>query len=191
MIEFIYAIVGIVWLTQYYTSCNDLTAKNVTLGMSASPWGRRDGIGFEKRQLRHHQRESFCKGTGQRGWPPSLWSATYLRGPWTEGAAAGTGLSRATVEGPSASHGNLQSRLLGAKAGPWPRSWLREGAATWWETEAGGGCTLLLGARNSHRQGDSSAFFRAVEPGRCPQVSTSHFWLPPLQGWSSATGWSS
>lgn len=37
VIEFIYAIVGIVWLTQYYTSCNDLTAKNVTLGMSASP----------------------------------------------------------------------------------------------------------------------------------------------------------
>lgn len=35
MIEFIYAIVGIVWLTQYYTSCNDLTAKNVTLGMPA------------------------------------------------------------------------------------------------------------------------------------------------------------
>lgn len=33
VIEFIYAIVGIVWLTQYYTSCNDLTAKNVTLGM--------------------------------------------------------------------------------------------------------------------------------------------------------------
>lgn len=42
MIEFIYAIVGIVWLTQYYTSCNDLTAKNVTLGASAAP-GRRDG----------------------------------------------------------------------------------------------------------------------------------------------------
>lgn len=35
VIEFIYAIVGIVWLTQYYTSCNDLTAKNVTLGTSA------------------------------------------------------------------------------------------------------------------------------------------------------------
>ncbi|KAK2100364.1 hypothetical protein P7K49_021712 [Saguinus oedipus] len=31
VIEFIYAIVGIVWLTQYYNSCNDLTAKNVTL----------------------------------------------------------------------------------------------------------------------------------------------------------------
>ena len=37
MIEFIYAIVGIVWLTQYYTSCNDLTAKNVTLGMLVGP----------------------------------------------------------------------------------------------------------------------------------------------------------
>lgn len=37
MIEFIYAIVGIVWLTQYYTSCNDLTAKNVTLGTSGPP----------------------------------------------------------------------------------------------------------------------------------------------------------
>ncbi|NXH87383.1 DGLA lipase, partial [Edolisoma coerulescens] len=32
VIEFVYAIVGIVWLTQYYTSCNDLTAKSVTLG---------------------------------------------------------------------------------------------------------------------------------------------------------------
>ncbi|XP_031756412.1 sn1-specific diacylglycerol lipase alpha-like isoform X2 [Xenopus tropicalis] len=32
VIEFIYAIVGIVWLAQYYTSCNDVTAKNVTLG---------------------------------------------------------------------------------------------------------------------------------------------------------------
>lgn len=42
VIEFIYAIVGIVWLTQYYTSCNDLTAKNVTLGMSRQPRGRRD-----------------------------------------------------------------------------------------------------------------------------------------------------
>lgn len=101
VIEFIYAIVGIVWLTQYYTSCNDLTAKNVTLGMSASPGGRRDGIGLGTRKLRHHQRESFCKGTRQLGWPPSLWSATYLRGPWTEDAAvAGTGLSGATVEGP-------------------------------------------------------------------------------------------
>lgn len=33
MIEFVYAIVGIIWLTQYYTSCNDITAKSVTLGM--------------------------------------------------------------------------------------------------------------------------------------------------------------
>ncbi|NXW83168.1 DGLA lipase, partial [Alopecoenas beccarii] len=32
VIEFVYAIVGIVWLTQYYASCNDLTAKSVTLG---------------------------------------------------------------------------------------------------------------------------------------------------------------
>ncbi|EHB02069.1 Sn1-specific diacylglycerol lipase alpha [Heterocephalus glaber] len=38
VIEFIYAIVGIVWLTQYYTSCNDLTAKNVTLGMVVCNW---------------------------------------------------------------------------------------------------------------------------------------------------------
>lgn len=36
VIEFVYAIVGIVWLTQYYSSCNDLTAKSVTLGMY---WG--------------------------------------------------------------------------------------------------------------------------------------------------------
>ncbi|CAO2584675.1 Diacylglycerol lipase-alpha [Lemmus lemmus] len=38
VIELIYAIVGIVWLTQYYTSCNDLTAKNVTLGMVVCNW---------------------------------------------------------------------------------------------------------------------------------------------------------
>ncbi|XP_007526388.1 diacylglycerol lipase-alpha [Erinaceus europaeus] len=38
VIEFIYAIVGIVWLTQYYTSCNDLMAKNVTLGMVVCNW---------------------------------------------------------------------------------------------------------------------------------------------------------
>ncbi|XP_015425296.1 PREDICTED: sn1-specific diacylglycerol lipase alpha [Myotis davidii] len=43
VIEFIYAIVGIVWLTQYYTSCNDLTAKNGEFsfresGSCGSPW---------------------------------------------------------------------------------------------------------------------------------------------------------
>ncbi|XP_074132778.1 diacylglycerol lipase-alpha isoform X3 [Sminthopsis crassicaudata] len=38
LIEFIYAIVGIVWLTHYYTSCNDVTAKNVTLGMVVCNW---------------------------------------------------------------------------------------------------------------------------------------------------------
>ncbi|XP_069755183.1 diacylglycerol lipase-alpha isoform X2 [Narcine bancroftii] len=32
LIEFAYAIIGIVWLAQYYHSCNDTTAKNVTLG---------------------------------------------------------------------------------------------------------------------------------------------------------------
>ncbi|NXD16652.1 DGLA lipase, partial [Nothocercus nigrocapillus] len=32
VIEFVYAIVGIIWLTQYYASCNDVTAKSVTLG---------------------------------------------------------------------------------------------------------------------------------------------------------------
>ncbi|NXQ88745.1 DGLA lipase, partial [Nyctibius grandis] len=37
-IEFVYAIVGIVWLTQYYASCNDLTAKSVTLGMVVCNW---------------------------------------------------------------------------------------------------------------------------------------------------------
>ncbi|XP_029438045.1 sn1-specific diacylglycerol lipase alpha isoform X3 [Rhinatrema bivittatum] len=31
-IEFVYAIVGIIWLVQYYTACSDTTAKNVTLG---------------------------------------------------------------------------------------------------------------------------------------------------------------
>lgn len=55
MIEFIYAIVGIVWLTQYYTSCNDLTAKNVTLGMSASRGGGRDRAGEEPG---YHRREA-------------------------------------------------------------------------------------------------------------------------------------
>lgn len=45
VIEFIYAIVGIVWLTQYYTSCNDLTAKNVTLGMlGMTSWGWRGAL---------------------------------------------------------------------------------------------------------------------------------------------------
>lgn len=151
VIEFIYAIVGIVWLTQYYTSCNDLTAKNVTLGMSASPGGRRDGMDLEKRKLRHARRESFCKGTRQLGWPPPLWSATYFRGPRTEGAAVGTGLSEAVVEGPSASGGNLQSCLFYVKAGPWPRSWLSEGAAMWSEPGARGSCTLPLGARGSQR----------------------------------------
>ncbi|XP_063293823.1 diacylglycerol lipase-alpha isoform X1 [Pelobates fuscus] len=38
VIEFVYAIVGIVWLAQYYTSCNDVTAKNVTLGMVVCNW---------------------------------------------------------------------------------------------------------------------------------------------------------
>ncbi|XP_064019378.1 diacylglycerol lipase-alpha [Pogoniulus pusillus] len=38
VIEFVYAIVGIVWLTQYYSSCNDLTAKSVTLGMVVCNW---------------------------------------------------------------------------------------------------------------------------------------------------------
>lgn len=56
MIEFIYAIVGIVWLTQYYTSCNDLTAKNVTLGTAAPAQGGRRG--------------SWSPGGGRRGLPP-------------------------------------------------------------------------------------------------------------------------
>lgn len=38
VIEFVYAIVGIVWLTQYYSSCNDVTAKSVTLGMVVCNW---------------------------------------------------------------------------------------------------------------------------------------------------------
>ncbi|XP_043915436.1 diacylglycerol lipase-alpha isoform X1 [Protopterus annectens] len=38
IIEFVYAIVGIVWLIEYYSSCNDSTAKNVTLGMVACNW---------------------------------------------------------------------------------------------------------------------------------------------------------
>ncbi|NXL37354.1 DGLA lipase, partial [Glaucidium brasilianum] len=38
VIEFVYAIVGIVWLTQYYASCNDITAKSVTLGTYLE-WG--------------------------------------------------------------------------------------------------------------------------------------------------------
>nr|XP_033784399.1 sn1-specific diacylglycerol lipase alpha isoform X2 [Geotrypetes seraphini] len=37
-IEFVYAIVGIVWLAQYYTACSDTTAKNVTLGMVVCNW---------------------------------------------------------------------------------------------------------------------------------------------------------
>lgn len=65
MIEFIYAIVGIVWLTQYYTSCNDLTAKNVTLGMhpicpisEASPGVEEIGPSLQRKGLRHHSRET-------------------------------------------------------------------------------------------------------------------------------------
>ncbi|NXC35454.1 DGLA lipase, partial [Campylorhamphus procurvoides] len=38
VIEFVYAIVGIVWLSQSYTACNDLTAKSVTLGMVVCNW---------------------------------------------------------------------------------------------------------------------------------------------------------
>ncbi|XP_069755150.1 diacylglycerol lipase-alpha isoform X1 [Narcine bancroftii] len=38
LIEFAYAIIGIVWLAQYYHSCNDTTAKNVTLGIVACNW---------------------------------------------------------------------------------------------------------------------------------------------------------
>ncbi|XP_029438044.1 sn1-specific diacylglycerol lipase alpha isoform X2 [Rhinatrema bivittatum] len=37
-IEFVYAIVGIIWLVQYYTACSDTTAKNVTLGMVVCNW---------------------------------------------------------------------------------------------------------------------------------------------------------
>lgn len=69
VIEFIYAIVGIVWLTQYYTSCNDLTAKNVTLGMhpicpisKASPRVEVIGPSLQRKGLRRHSREtpSMC-----------------------------------------------------------------------------------------------------------------------------------
>ncbi|NWV10042.1 DGLA lipase, partial [Ptilonorhynchus violaceus] len=44
VIEFVYAIVGIVWLTQYYTSCNDITAKSVTLGTELQCLGAFPGV---------------------------------------------------------------------------------------------------------------------------------------------------
>lgn len=66
VIEFIYAIVGIVWLTQYYTSCNDLTAKNVTLGTSASPGGGRGRVSLKERKVRLHQKETVSVRTPDR-----------------------------------------------------------------------------------------------------------------------------
>ncbi|XP_007885645.2 diacylglycerol lipase-alpha [Callorhinchus milii] len=38
VIEFVYAIIGIIWLVQYYHSCHDTAAKNVTLGIVACNW---------------------------------------------------------------------------------------------------------------------------------------------------------
>lgn len=96
VIEFIYAIVGIVWLTQYYTSCNDLTAKNVTLGMPASPGAE----GREERRLGHHQREAVSvRGCGLPPCGPPPTSG----GPWSGGGSRHRA-ARATFEGPSASH---------------------------------------------------------------------------------------
>ncbi|XP_058859043.1 diacylglycerol lipase-alpha isoform X2 [Acipenser ruthenus] len=38
LVELVYAIVGIGWLVQYYGPCDDVTAKNVTLGIVACNW---------------------------------------------------------------------------------------------------------------------------------------------------------
>lgn len=99
VIEFIYAIVGIVWLTQYYTSCNDLTAKNVTLGNASRPAGKGAGAFREEEGQAPPAGNGFCEGSWQVGQaglrPSSLCSATTLRGPWScggRGAATGTEL---------------------------------------------------------------------------------------------------
>ena len=103
VIEFIYAIVGIVWLTQYYTSCNDLTAKNVTLGMSASGGGGRDRVGEEPE---YNHREAVSRRD----------CGLTRVGPQSGGTAASTELPGTTVEGPSTSR--WKPRLLCAKGGP-------------------------------------------------------------------------
>lgn len=116
MIEFIYAIVGIVWLTQYYTSCNDLTAKNVTLGMSASPSGGRDGVSSERTKLRRLPKGTVAVRTPGRmvaeavGFLPS--SATRPQGNllWRGGQQ---------WRSPQLLTGNPQSCLLCTQAGPW------------------------------------------------------------------------
>ncbi|XP_052416642.1 diacylglycerol lipase-alpha isoform X2 [Carassius gibelio] len=38
LVELVYAVVGIVWLVQYYQPCPDITAKNLTLGIVACNW---------------------------------------------------------------------------------------------------------------------------------------------------------
>lgn len=95
VIEFIYAIVGIVWLTQYYTSCNDLTAKNVTLGMhpicptsEASPGVEVIGPSLKRKGLRCHSGETpKCGCTLHPVFCPPTWVLTRE-------AAADTELSR-------------------------------------------------------------------------------------------------
>ncbi|XP_028812317.1 sn1-specific diacylglycerol lipase alpha isoform X2 [Denticeps clupeoides] len=38
LVELVYAVVGIVWLLQYYQPCNDVTAKNLALGIVVCNW---------------------------------------------------------------------------------------------------------------------------------------------------------
>ncbi|KAI1895651.1 hypothetical protein AGOR_G00108420 [Albula goreensis] len=38
LVELVYAVVGIIWLVQYYHPCSDVTAKNLTLGIVACNW---------------------------------------------------------------------------------------------------------------------------------------------------------
>ncbi|KAJ8358516.1 hypothetical protein SKAU_G00150410 [Synaphobranchus kaupii] len=38
LVELVYAVVGIIWLVQYYQPCSDVTAKNLTLGIVACNW---------------------------------------------------------------------------------------------------------------------------------------------------------
>lgn len=95
VIEFIYAIVGIVWLTQYYTSCNDLTAKNVTLGMhpicpisEASLGAEVIGPSLQRKGLRRRSRETPKLGcTLHPVFCPPTWVLT-------RGAAADTELPK-------------------------------------------------------------------------------------------------
>lgn len=144
MIEFIYAIVGIVWLTQYYTSCNDLTAKNVTLGMSAVSRAGRDGVSSERGKLRHIPREAVA---GQMpggvvaeavGFFPG--PACALRGTWCGGGVGSRGGLLGFSPGAPRSACSVLRVVLGVVA--------QHGTIRWPEARVGGCWASLLGPRS-------------------------------------------